>query len=120
LTLETHEDVRAISPHAWFSLGRHGVGLHFEHRPGVTGEVTVLARAARGKRWEVQMDGKVRERFSSLEAAVEAVDFELSRRGPRVLASALEGAPWRRGVDGELRLVVWQRVTSHVVGKPSK
>jgi ATP-dependent helicase IRC3 len=119
LTLETHEEVRAISPNAWFSLGRHGVGLHFEQRPGVPCEVTVLARAARGKRWEVQMDGKVRERFSTLEAAVEAVDYELSRRGPRVLASALEGAPWRRGVDRELRLAVWQRVNARVVGKPT-
>ncbi len=116
LTLETHEDVRAISPHAWFSLGRHGVALHFEPRPGVRSEVTVLARAARGKRWEVCMDGKVRERFSTLEAAVEAVDFEISRRGPRALASAREGAAWRAGVEQALRLAVWHRVT----GKASK
>ncbi|RYZ09780.1 MAG: DEAD/DEAH box helicase [Myxococcales bacterium] len=119
LTLETHEDVRAISAHAWFSLGRHGVALHFQPRPGTISEVTVLARAARGKRWEVQLDGKVRERFSTLEAAVEAVDYELSRRGPRVVASAYEGAPWRSGVERELRLALWQRVTGRGTGKAS-
>jgi ATP-dependent helicase IRC3 len=110
LTLKTDDDVRAISANAWFSLGRHGVGLHFERRPGAPCEVTVLARAARGKRWEVSMDGKARERFSTLEAAVEAVDYEISRLGPRALASALPGAPWRAGVESELRLAVWQRV----------
>jgi superfamily II DNA or RNA helicase len=111
LTLETHEDVRAISANAWFSLGRHGVGLHFEQAPGVPSEVTVLAGAGRGKRWEVRMNGKVRERFSTLEAAVAAVDYEIGRRGPRALASAREGAPWRSGVEKTLRLAVWHRVT---------
>jgi hypothetical protein len=38
LTLEAHEEVRAISGNAWFSLGRHGLGLHFEKRPGVVAE----------------------------------------------------------------------------------
>lgn len=110
LTLKTDESVSAISPHAWFSLGRYGVGLHFERRPGVRSEVTVLARAARGKRWEVTQDGRVRERFSTLEAAVEAVDYEISRLGPRALASALETAAWRPGVADALRLALWKRV----------
>ena len=62
LTLKIDADVRAISANAWFSLGRHGVGLHFERRPGIICEVTVLARAARGKRWEVSLDGRTKER----------------------------------------------------------
>jgi hypothetical protein len=77
----------------------------------------ILQRAARGKRWEVSLDGKPKERFSSIEAAVEAVDYEISRMGPRALASAREQADWRRaqGPDGAatadtLRLAVWQRV----------
>jgi ATP-dependent helicase IRC3 len=111
LTLEANEEIRAISPNAWFSLGRHGVALHFEARPGVPCEVTVLARAARGKRWEVSLDGKPRERFSTLEAAVEAVDYELARRGPRALASARSEAPWRLRDADALRLALWQRVT---------
>jgi ATP-dependent helicase IRC3 len=110
LTLKIDADVRAISANAWFSLGRHGVGLHFERRPGSTCEVTVLARAARGKRWEVSLDGRVKERFSTLEAAVEAVDYEISRMGRHALASALEGAAWRTERADALRLAVWQRV----------
>jgi hypothetical protein len=112
LTLEAHEDVRAISGNAWFSLGRHGLGLHFEKRPGVISEVTVLARAARGKRWQVSIDGRVQENFSSIEAAVEAVDYELGRRGSAVARSALEAAPWRPERADALRLAVWQRVKS--------
>jgi len=124
LTLEAHEDVRAISANAWFSLGRHGVGLHFERRPGKLCEVLVLSRAARGKRWEVTMDGRSQDRFSSLEAAVEAVDYEIAALGRAALASARADAAWRNApapsadsgaqtarLRGEaLRLSAWQRV----------
>jgi len=118
LTLRAHEDVRAISANAWFSLGRHGLGLHFERRAGKTSEVVILSRGARGKRWEVNLDGKVKDRFSSIEAAVEAVDYEISRIGPAALASAREEASWRRARSSPgarplaeaLRLAVWQRV----------
>ena len=123
LTLRTHEDVRAISSHAWFSLGRHGVGLLFQ-RAGRVSEVLVLRRAGRGKCWEVVMDGRPMERFSRLEAAVEAVDFELERLGRGAVLSAAAEAAWRRAappVAGEapgpraanlaeaLRLSVWHR-----------
>lgn len=110
LTLRTHEDVCAISGNAWFSLGRHGLGLHFERRPGVPSEVTILQRAPRGKRWEVCLDGRVKDRFSTIEAAVEAVDYEIARLGPRVAASALANAAWRPHRADGLRLAVWQRV----------
>ena len=127
LTQQAHEDVRAISSNAWFSLGRHGLGLHFERRPGKSSEVLVLSRAARGKRWEVSIDGQVMDRVSSIEAAVEAVDYEIARMGPAALASARAGAAWRGvpalpspgygpvsgaplGRADALRLVVWQRV----------
>src|SRR6478735_8909182 len=96
LTLEANQEVRAISANAWFSLGRHGLGLHFERRPGMASEFVILQRAARGKRWEVCLDGKPKDRFSSIEAAVEAVDYEISRMGPRAAASAREEARWRR------------------------
>jgi superfamily II DNA or RNA helicase len=110
LTLQTNDEVCAISGNAWFSLGRHGLGLHFERYPGTPCEVTVLLRAARGKRWEVTLDGRVRDRFSTIEAAVEAVDYEISRLGPRASASALQQAPWRAARADALRLAVWRRV----------
>ena len=128
LTQETDESVRAISGNAWFSLGRRGLGLHFERRPGKPSEALVLLCAARGKRWEVSIDRKVVARFSTSEAAVEAVDYEIGQMGRAVLASAHESAAWRRtnvptdGAGGSagaspfvsladaLRLAVWQRV----------
>jgi hypothetical protein len=110
LTLKTDDEVSAISANAWFSLGRHGLGLHFERWPGSPTEVTVLQRAPRGKRWEVCLGGKIKDRFSTIEAAVEAVDYEISQMGPRALASARPEAPWRASRAEGLRLAVWQRV----------
>ena len=57
--------------------------------------VTVLARGARGKRWHVAIDQQEIERFSTLEEAVEAVDYEIERRGPAAQSSALDDAAWR-------------------------
>ena len=48
---------------------------------GRVSEVLVVRRAGRGKCWEVVIDGRPMERFSRLEEAVEAVDFELERMG---------------------------------------
>ena len=98
LTLRPDADIRAISGNAWFSLGRFGLGLHFEPRPGVRSEALVLKRPGRGKVWEITVDGKSMERFSRLEEAVEAVDFEIQQRGPRAAQSALASAAWRRMV----------------------
>jgi superfamily II DNA or RNA helicase len=95
LGLDVGGDVRAISPNAWESLGRRGLCLHFERKPGRICEVRVIARGARGKRWHVTMDGAPVERFSSFEEAVAAVDYEVGALGPRVQASALHDAPWR-------------------------
>lgn len=118
LTLELDREVRAISPNAWFSLGRHGVGLHYAPAKGVISSVTVLARGARGKRWEVAIDGQAVERFSILEDAVAAVDHEIEQRGRAAQASARHDAPWRhepasaeRTRAEALRLAVWEAVT---------
>lgn len=96
LTLKTDTEVRAISGNAWVSLGRRGLALHFEKRPGRLCEVLVLTKGQRGKRWEVTMDGKVAERFSTIEEAVQAVDYEVASLGPGAEASARDGAAWRR------------------------
>ena len=129
LTLEANIEVRAISGNAWFSLGRYGVGLHFEARAGRPSAVTVLKRGARGKPWEVARDGEAIDRFSTLERAVEAVDYEIDRMGRAASASARDIAPWRvRPAPPELvarlrssstaathadalRLLVWESVT---------
>jgi ATP-dependent helicase IRC3 len=134
LTLEPNLEVRAISGNAWFSLGRHGVGLHFEPRAGRPSVVTVLKRGARGKVWEVARDGDLIDRFSRLEQAVEAVDYEIEQMGRAASASARDVAPWRtRPAPPELvarlrstssattyaealRLAVWEAVTRPVVG----
>lgn len=119
LTLQTDHEVRAISGNAWFSLGRHGVGLHFEHVPGRIGEILVRKKAGRGKAWEITMDGKPMAKLGTLEQAVEACDFELSRRGRRTEASARDDASWRRQPSGQagartaaesLRRGVWERI----------
>jgi hypothetical protein len=50
------------------------------------------------------------EKFSRLEEAVEAVDFELHRMGPGPSRSALPDARWRVGGAAEaLRLAAWRR-----------
>ena len=106
--------------------------MHVERKPGRVTEILVLARAARGKRWEVVLDGKPRERFSVLEDAVQAVDYEIGRMGRGAAASALASASWRRAAPppelvaslraarpaslGEaLRLATWERI----VGAPA-
>ena len=111
LTLHTDAEVRAISANAWFSLGRHGVGIHFERRPGRPSEIVVRKCGARGKVWEVSLDGKPKDRFSRMEDAVQAADYEIGRMGRAVAASASPVASWRRdGAAEALRLAVWKRV----------
>ena len=120
LSLRVDSDVRAISHHAWASLGRHGLVLHYERRPGQIVEALVVSRAARGKRWEVTLDGKPMARFSQIEEAVQAVDYEVERLGRAVQASAMVGAAWRnkpppagskeRTLAEALRIAVFLRV----------
>jgi ATP-dependent helicase IRC3 len=125
LTMEASAEVRAVSANAWFSLGRHGVAVHFQKRRGQISELLILKRGTRGKMWEVSLDGEPKERFSSFEDAVQAADYEIERLGPATAASALEQASWRRtlvpageGASGTrplgeaLRLEVWHRITS--------
>ena len=94
LTRATDPEVRAISPLDWHSLGRLGLVLHIV-RKGEVIPITILSRAARGKRWHVEMDGKQVARFSHVEQAVEAVDYEVSRMGRKTWESAQPSALWR-------------------------
>lgn len=110
LGIETDLEIRAISGNGWFSLGRHGVGLHYERKPGVASEFLVLKRGGRGKIWEIVGNGKPVGRFSRMEEAVEAVDYELEQMGRLTAASARPQAAWRRDREDALRLEAFERI----------
>ncbi len=96
LALRVDPEVVAISRNAWESLGRHGLSLHYEPRPGHLCEILVVcSRARQKKRWHVTVDGALVERFSTVEEAVQAVDYEVDRRGRAAAASAQHDAAWR-------------------------
>ena len=74
-----------------------------------------MKRPGRGKIWEVLIDEKSMARFSNLEDAVAAVDYELERRGRLTALSALPTALWRRGESGSmpakaLQRALWDRI----------
>lgn len=97
LNLELHEDVLAISGNAWISLGRAGLALHCFLKKKRVSEFVVHDTRKRGrKRYEVRLDDKKVAQFSQLEDAVEAVDYEVQKKGFAAAKSALDNAPWRR------------------------
>ncbi len=120
LTLATDPEVRAISGNAWFSLGRHGLGLHFERARGRASEFLVLRKPGRGKVWEVSLDGREMGRFSVIEEAVQAVDYEIDRMGRLTAASAREGAPWRRTAAEALQRATFERVARGALVRPKR
>jgi ATP-dependent helicase IRC3 len=94
LTARVDPEVVAISDNAWISLGAAGLALHYQHR-GKTSEYLVLDAGGRGKRWRVVARGETVARFSRLEEAVEAVDYEVAEQGPAAEQSARPTAAWR-------------------------
>lgn len=103
VSLTVHDEVLAISANAWISLGSSGLALFCHMKKRELSEILVLDSGGRGRRYIVQIDGKIQERFSSAEEAVEAVDYEIGRRGPAAMDSARPGAPWRhQAVPDEL------------------
>lgn len=97
LDLTVPEEIMAISGFRWESLGANGLALHVAWGKKGLVEILVLMHSTRGKRWRVLVGDKEMARFSRLEEAVEAVDYEVSRRGRTAVASARPEAPWRRG-----------------------
>ena len=95
LTMQVDSEVTAISPLAWVSLGKAGLALHWQPKPGDLDEIRVQPVAQRGKRWQATMLGKPAAKFSTAEEAVAAVDWEIEQRGPRAWQSASRAAPWR-------------------------
>lgn len=112
LTLRVDSEVMAVSANCWESLGSRGLALHVHWgaaaaRKQRLSEVLVLDMTnvrKGGRRWRVTIDGKEVERYSRIEEAVEAVDFEVHKRGPAVAASARASAAWRaEPVPADLR-----------------
>ena len=106
LALQTNNEVRAISANGWESLGSRGLALHVywgkqAARKGKLSEILIIDSLGepgvrkRGRRWQVTLDGKAMERFTRIEDAVEAVDYEVGRKGRAAVASARPTAAWR-------------------------
>jgi len=106
LDLVVDPEARAVSANCWESLGSRGLALHAawstkDARAGRLSLVLVLDTMGQpgvrrgGRRWRVTLDGQEMARFSRLEDAVEAVDYELGRRGRAATATALPDVPWR-------------------------
>lgn len=100
LQLRPDADVLAISIHGWESLGSRGLALHLcwtraDVRRGKLTEILVLDQGGRGRRWKVTVGGREVARFSRLEEAVEAVDYEVQKKGRLVAATAMADAAWR-------------------------
>jgi ATP-dependent helicase IRC3 len=97
LNLALNDEVLAISPNGWISLGRVGLALHCYLKKNKLSEYLVLdrKRRGRGKRYEVLLNDKTLAQFSQIEDAVEAVDYEIRKRGQSAAMSALEDAKWR-------------------------
>jgi superfamily II DNA or RNA helicase len=96
------EEVAAISLHAWISLGARGMMLHFT---GLNGNLRVFELRAESmprRGVEVWLDDEKLTRFSTMQAAVEAVDLELPKVGDP--SSAAPSAGWRQEeIDDTLR-----------------
>ena len=96
LTLRVDPEVAAISAYAWASLGSRGVALHVKRGARVRAYLVLARGQGRGVRYQVEVDGKlVPQRFTRLEEAVEAVDYEVGKLGRKASASALPSAGWR-------------------------
>ncbi len=102
LSMAVNPEVLAVSPHAWESLGVRGLALHFFRntarlRRAELSEVLIVDGGGRkrSKRWRVSLEGKERARFSRIEEAVEAVDYEVHKMGRLAASSSMPNASWR-------------------------
>ncbi len=96
LTLDLHPEAAAVSANDWTSLGRVGLVLHYLRGPAKLGEFLIIDRQADAHdRYRVFADHEEVAQFSRLADAVEAVDYEVAKKGPDAERSALPDAPWR-------------------------
>jgi len=97
LTMELDPELSAITGNAWCSLGWRGLALFFLRADGRLSCVEILRRGVgRGGRYEVLFDGEQRARFTRIEEALEATDYEVAQTGRVEALSARDEAAWRQ------------------------
>lgn len=111
LALDQRTEAAAMSVNAWLSLGALGMMLHFEDRRGDLVHFELRPRGRAGA--EVWLGTRRLAGFSTMQAAIEAVDLELPSHGKP--ASARADAPWRRAaVPASLRAELDQLVPPRI------
>ncbi len=96
LTLQVNPEIQAISGNAWASLGRFGVVLHFYETPKKLSRFKIVeALQGKGGKYQICLNDESIARFTSMEEAVEAVDYEISQMGSYAMNTALQEADWR-------------------------
>ena len=96
LTMELHPNVTAITANGWFSLGSKGLALHYFEKNKLQKMEILRIGKKRKDRYHVLLNDNFQAGFSKIELAVEAVDYEISQKGPQVEANAREDATWRK------------------------
>jgi len=92
LALEQREEAAAMSINAWLSLGAQGMLLCFMDRGGELRQFELRPEKRAGA--TVWLGERKLARFSTMQAAIEAVDMELGKHGDPSTARADAG--WRR------------------------
>jgi hypothetical protein len=79
-------------------FGSRGLVLHFYRKKNELSTFSILAQKPKtGKKYNVFLNEQLKARFSHIEEAVEAVDYEIQKMGTLAIQTALPTAPWRRG-----------------------
>ena len=95
LTLRVNPHIIAITPNEWWSLGSAGLALFLFQNADHFSEFLILDRGQGADRYHVLLDRQKVASFSSLQDAVTATDYEVSRMGRRAQETAQATAEWR-------------------------
>ena len=96
LSLSIDPEIAAISGHAWTSLGKAGLALHYLRSEEQLGEFLILdTRRSGRKRWQVLHQREEVATFARVTEAVEAVDYEVAELGIIAAESVTPRAMWR-------------------------
>lgn len=93
LTMARQKEADAISPNAWLSLGTQGMILYFQSGEDNLCYFEILPTTPSG--YQVWLEEQSLARFPTVQAAIEAVDYELAQGAYGTPESALPEASWR-------------------------